>query len=148
MMNYGGWLTGHIYKHRQIVEKLKAKGFGKEQIIDYFRFENMALNEPAFCKLYKHKEQCHEMEGLNCYLCACPYFRFSDEGISEDEEERTLYSTCSINAKEGKPFATESAIHHDCSACQIPHKKSFIEKHYHEDLATIMAACEVEGMEE
>lgn len=148
MMSYEGWLKGHIYKHRLIIDKLKAQGFDKEQILDYFDFDNMVENEPDFCKLYKHKEKCHQMEKLNCFLCACPYFRFSDEGISEDEEERTLYSTCSIGAKEGKPFYTESAIHHDCSGCTIPHKRNFVAKYYDEDLGEIMKGCEVEGMEE
>jgi len=148
MMNYGGWLEGHIYKHRLIVEKLKAKGFDKEMIIDYFDFDNMVENEPDFCKLYKHKEKCHEMEKLNCYLCACPHFRFNDdEGINEDDDERTLYSTCSINAKGSKPFYSESAIHHDCSGCTIPHKRSYILKHYDEDLGKIMAECQEKGME-
>lgn len=139
---------GHFHKHKLIIGKLKAEGLTKEQIIDYFDFDNMVEKEPGFCKLYKHKQKCHDIEKLNCYLCACPHFRFSDEGISEDEEERTLYSTCSIDAKDGKPFYAESAIHHDCSGCSLPHKQSFITRCYDEDLSTIMKNCEVEGMAE
>jgi len=43
-----------------------------------------------------------------------------------------------INAKEGKTFETEDAIHLDCSACLLPHKEAFIQKHFSRDWFDIM----------
>ena len=51
-----------------------------EAIIEYFKYDNMKKNEPDFCPLYNLNKKCHEMEDLNCYLCACSYFRFNDKG--------------------------------------------------------------------
>ena len=69
-MTYAEWFDAHAEKHRAIMEKLLARGFGKAEIIDYFDFDNMVEAEPAFCPLYAEKKKCHDMEGLNCYLCA------------------------------------------------------------------------------
>ena len=105
----------------------KLDGLSDEEVIAYFRFENMVKKEPEFCPLYKENKKCHEMEELNCYLCACPYFRFDDRGLHE-KEGRTYYSACSIDAREGKAFVSEHAVHQDCSTCLLPHKESFIRK--------------------
>ena len=147
MMAYGEWLRSHAQKHGQIIAKLKAQGLEKDEIIAYFAFDNMVEKEPKFCKLYKIKEKCHEIEGLNCFLCACPYFRFSDDGIEEHEdedgEEITLYSKCSINHKDGSLSQFASAQHQDCSHCIVPHTEKFIKKNYSEDLMEIMKECDL-----
>ncbi|MEA1982421.1 MAG: hypothetical protein U9N39_02660, partial [Campylobacterota bacterium] len=100
-MSYISWFDEHAAKHKKIVDRLLAKGFNKEQIIDYFDFESMVENEKEFCPLYAQHKKCHDMEKLNCYLCACPNFRFKDEGV-EKVEEKTKYSFCDIESKDGK----------------------------------------------
>ena len=82
------------------------------------------------------------MKDLNCYLCACMYFRFSDKGIIK-EGNKTLYSLCSIEAKEGKAFVSDDAIHQDCSGCLIPHKKHVIEKHFSRDWREVMKQTKI-----
>jgi hypothetical protein len=134
-MGYGSWLRSHAKKHRQIMQKLQH--LTKEEVIVYFQFENMVQNEPDFCPLYKENRKCHEMELLNCYLCACPNFRFNDSGIKK-EGDKTLYSYCSIDSKKGGRFISEDAIHQDCSQCLIPHKEAYIMEHFDRDWLQIM----------
>ena len=134
-MTYEAWFRTHGEKHREIMKKLKT--LSDEEVIAYFRFENMREKEPDFCPLYAEGKKCHEMEVLNCYLCACPHFRFNDKGLFQ-ENEKTHYSDCSINAKEGKQFVSETAVHQDCSNCLLPHKESFIKKIFTRDWFKIM----------
>jgi len=134
-MTYREWFETHAKKHRAIVEKLQD--LSNEELIAYFRFENMVKQEPEFCPLYTTATKCHEMEALNCYLCACPHFRFDDKGICRVAEQ-TLFSTCSIEAKEGRQFVSDDAIHQDCSGCAIPHKEAYIQKHFSRDWCEIM----------
>jgi len=137
-MTYIEWFNEHAKKHKTIVDKLVAKGYSKEQIIDYFDFDNMVNAEPDFCLLYQDNKKCHNMEKLNCYLCACPYFRFNDEGLGLYNEFKIL-SKCDIH--NGKEFAVEKSIHHDCSNCTVPHHKSFVEKNFNLDWKEIMSDC-------
>ena len=134
-MSYNSWFETHGQKHKNIMKKLKD--LSDEEIITYFRFENMVEKEPGFCLLYKEKKKCHEMDDLNCYLCACPNFRFDDEGISR-EENRVVYSTCSIESKDGALFVSDDAVHQDCSGCTVPHHEAYIKKHFGRDWFEIM----------
>ena len=134
-MNYSTWFEGHGQKHQNIMKKLE--GLSEEEVIQYFRFENMVEKEPDFCYLYKENKKCHEMEILNCYLCACPHFRFDDEGISK-EESKTVYSICSIESKNGYQFVSDDAVHQDCSASTVPHHEAYIKKHFSRDWFDIM----------
>ena len=134
-MNYITWFEAHGNKHKNIMKKLKC--LSAEAVIAYFRFENMVEKEPDFCTLYKDNKKCHEMDILNCYLCACPYFRFDDNGLSK-EDAKILYSRCSIDAKEGARFVFEDAIHQDCSKCIIPHNEVYIKKHFNRDWFEMM----------
>ncbi|MDB2405689.1 hypothetical protein N9W00_02010, partial [Arcobacteraceae bacterium] len=79
-MSYLSWHEEHSQKHKEIIEKISH--LSDEQIIEYFSFENMKVNEPDFCVLYKQNKQCHDMENLNCYLCACPNFRVGKSSSS------------------------------------------------------------------
>ena len=54
------------------LNQLKLEDKTTDEVIEYFKFENMVKNEPDFCPLYKDNKKCHDMEDLNCYLCACP----------------------------------------------------------------------------
>ncbi len=129
------------------MKKLVAEGLDKEAVIAYFDFENMRIKEPDFCPLYKEPNadgtlgrKCHEMTPLNCYLCACPNFRFRDEGI-ETDDGKTLYSSCAIDSPEGAQGIYGDAIHQDCSNCTVPHHRHYIQKHYDEDWKKIMKDC-------
>jgi len=138
-MGYSEWFEKHAAKHKKIVDKLVDKGFTQEQIIDYFDFDNMVKNENDFCPLYKEPKKCHDMEKLNCYLCACPNFRFNDEGLGSYNEFKIL-SKCSID--NGEKFAGKGVIHQDCSSCSVPHHKAYIEKNFDLDWKKIMSECQ------
>ena len=134
-MGYSSWFETHGKKHQNIMKKLED--LSDEEVITYFCFENMVEKEPDFCILYKDKKKCHEMEILNCYLCACPNFRFDDLGISA-EDSKVLYSTCSIESKDGAQFVNDNAVHQDCSGCTVPHHEVYIKKHFSRDWFEIM----------
>jgi hypothetical protein len=124
------------------MERLIERGLSKQEIIDYFDFENMVQNEPDFCPLYAQKKKCHDIESLNCFLCACPYFRFKNDGLKK-VGTKTQYSYCDINSKKGRLGEYGEAIHQDCSGCVVPHKRKFVEKNYDENWFVPMKNCEL-----
>ena len=134
-MSYSSWFDKHAHKHKKIVDKLLSQGFEKEQIIEYFEFDNMVKMENDFCPLYKEPKKCHDMESLNCYLCACPNFRFDEDGLGNYNEFKIL-SKCDIN--NGEKFAGKGVIHQDCSTCSVPHHRAYIEKTFDLDWKKIM----------
>ena len=134
-MTYMEWFEIHAKKHAAIMKTLTY--LNDDEVIDYFVYENMQEKHPDFCPLYAENTKCHEMEELNCYFCACNHFRFSDEGLKK-EGSKILYSNCDIEAKEGKRFESEGAIHQDCSDCFIPHKKAVIKKYFSRDWRKVM----------
>ena len=136
-MSYTSWFNEHANKHKVIVDKLVEKNFSKEEIIDYFDFDNMVKNEPDFCPLYAQNKKCHDMESLNCYLCACPNFRFKDDGI-EKVDGKTKYSFCGIDSKDGRAGVYGDAIHQDCSRCTVPHHKAYVRKNFDLEWKKIM----------
>jgi hypothetical protein len=140
-MSYLSWFQAHSKKHALIVKKLRERGFNDEAIIDYFDFESMCINEPDFCPLYAKNKKCHDMEHLNCYLCACPNFRFNDKGFCETEGS-TQFSFCSIASQEGKQGHYGNAIHQDCSQCTVPHHKAYVKKNFHDDWLQMMNQCD------
>ena len=139
-MSYSQWVQEHAIKHKKIVAKLVAQNFTKEQIVDYFDFENMKKTEIDFCPLYAQNKKCHDMESLNCYLCSCPNFRFSDAGLKKIDDA-TQYSFCSINSQDGAQGIYGDAIHQDCSKCSVPHHRSYVLKHFNLDWNKIMKDC-------
>ena len=134
-MSYNNWFNTHAEKHKAIMQKLKD--LSMDEVIRYFRFENMLKNEPDFCPLYKKKTKCHEMKILNCYLCACPHFRFSDIGI-KTKNTQIIYSRCDINAKDGAVFESKTALHQDCSKCLLPHREAYIKKIFSREWCEMM----------
>jgi len=134
-MDYLTWFESHGQKHKNIMKKLEA--LSDEEVIAYFRFENMVEKELDFCLLYKDGKKCHEMEELNCYLCACPNFRFDDEGLYS-QGKQVIYSRCSIDSEDGAQFVSGDAIHQDCSGCTVPHHEAYIRKHFSRDWFEIM----------
>ncbi|RYA23265.1 hypothetical protein [Malaciobacter halophilus] len=134
-MSYIDWFEAHGEKHAKIMEKLKHKS--DDEVIEYFRFENMVKNEPNFCPLYKDNKKCHDYEKLNCYLCACPNFRFNDDGF-EKQEDKTLYSYCGIDSKDGSQFIGDTYIHQNCAGCIVPHKEKYIKKNFSRNWFEVM----------
>lgn len=134
-MSYTNWFKAHGLKHAAVMAKLTA--LSDEEVIRYFRFENMVENEPDFCPLYTENKKCHETDELNCYLCACPNFRFNDAGFS-DEEGKTLFSTCSIESPDGDRYVSDTAIHQNCAGCIVPHRESYIRKVFDRNWLTVM----------
>ena len=126
-MAYKEWFDKHAQKHALIVDCLQKKGLDKEAVIAYFDFENMRQKEPDFCPLYKDNKKCHDMESLNCYVCACPNFRFDDRGIKK-VDGKTQYSFCDIDSKDGEQGVYGESIHQNCSGCTVPHHVAYVEK--------------------
>ena len=129
-MGYRSWFDNHAKKHKQIMQKLQE--LSDDEIIEYFKFENMQKNEPDFCPLYAKNIKCHEIKQLNCYLCACPNFRFDDNAPK-------IKSYCSIDFKDGKQIESNGFIHQDCSNCTIPHKQKYIKQNFSKDWKDIMS---------
>lgn len=127
-MTYEEWFIKQGELHANVMKKLENKT--KNEVIEYFKFENMIKNEPNFCPLYKENKKCHDMDDLNCYFCACPHFRFDDNGFEKRADGKVLYSVCSINSKKGTQFIGEDYIHQNCSECLVPHKVKYIEKKF------------------
>jgi hypothetical protein len=134
-MTYLEWFESHAKKHEEIMETLSH--LSDDEVIEYFIYENMQVKHPDFCPLYEKNIKCHEIKVLNCYFCACNHFRFSDKGF-EKKGIQIVYSLCNIEAKEGKKFESRDAIHQDCSACLIPHKRSVIKKYFSRSWREIM----------
>ena len=125
-MSYSRWFQTHGEKHKAIMDKLTE--LSHEEVIDYFSFENMVKEEPDFCPLYKDNKKCHDIEDLNCYLCACPNFRVGE-----------LKSSCAINSKYGDNIvAKDGYIHQDCSACVVPHSTIYTKKVFDKNWQKIM----------
>jgi hypothetical protein len=143
-MSHKYWFTDHGNKHKVLIENLRAKGLSKEEIVDYFDFDNMVKSEPDYCYLYAENKKCHDIKSLNCYLCACPLFRFNSDGIKK-AGEHTAYSYCEVNSKFGKQGVFGDAIHQDCSNCSVPHSKKYVLKNYDTRWFAIMASCDIES---
>lgn len=139
-MLYEEWFEQHSKKHKKIVDKLLEKGYDKEQIIDYFDYDNMAKEEIEFCPLYKMGKKCHNMKELNCYLCGCPNFRFNDDGIGVYNGYKIL-SKCDIN--NGSSVGSGGAVHQDCSKCSVPHHKAYVSKNFDIEWRKIMQGVKI-----
>ncbi len=115
-MSYKSWFENHSNKHQTIINKISD--FTDDEIIKYFRYDNMAKKEIDFCPLYKDNKKCHQIEDLNCYLCGCSNFRLDANK-----------SYCDIDSIDGgKIVGKNGFVHQDCSNCTVPHKEDFIKK--------------------
>ena len=50
-MTYEEWFIKQGNLHANVMKRLTDKSI--DEVIEYFRFENMVKNEPDFCPLYK-----------------------------------------------------------------------------------------------
>ncbi|VAY86494.1 FIG00388424: hypothetical protein [hydrothermal vent metagenome] len=115
-----------MLKHQNIIKRLDH--LQDNNIIEYFKYENMKDKEHKFCTLYKNNTKCHDMENLNCYLCACPHFRVTSSK-----------SYCAIDSKDGGFVKDKNGfIHQDCSNCTIPHEDIFIKNNFSKNWALVM----------
>jgi len=138
-VSYSSWFQAHGQKHREIVDRVSQ--LSDRELIEYFRWDNMVANEVDFCPLYAKDKKCHDIELLNCYLCACPNFRF-DDNIFSQESGKNLYSYCDIESKDGTKYITDDAIHQNCSGCLVPHSEEYIYSHFSRDWFDIMKRVE------
>jgi len=129
------WFENHAQKHAKIMQKLTH--LSDDEVIAYFRYENMVENEPDFCPLYAQGKKCHEMERLNCYLCACPNFRFNDAGFNTSEQT-PLKSYCNIDSADGSQIEGRSGIHQNCAGCTVPHHESYIKELFQRNWRRVM----------
>ncbi|MBP9616068.1 MAG: hypothetical protein KBD88_03510 [Aliarcobacter sp.] len=135
-MTYEEWFIQQGNLHANVMKKLTDKSV--DEVIEYFKFENMVKNEPDFCPLYKDNKKCHDMEDLNCYLCACPNFRFKMEGFEKTDDGKTLFSVCSIKSRDGSQFIGDDYIHQNCSGCIVPHRAKYIKKNFNRNWFEVM----------
>lgn len=128
-MTFEEWKISHNEKFQNVLRKLKDKS--TEEIIEYFQYKNMKINEPLYCELYALGEVCHDMENLNCFLCACPHFLGQDTPLYI-ERGTYIMSTCTIKSRFRGAFTynkdDKKYQQCDCSNCHIPHKHSFVRK--------------------
>ena len=128
-MSYQSWFLKHANKHQEIVKRV-----AENELIEYFRWENISKTDIDFCPLFAKNKKCHDMENLNCYLCACPNFRF-------DDSAKVLKSWCDIDSKDGKQIEHNGVIHQDCSGCTVPHDEGYIKNHFDKNWLIIMDKC-------
>jgi len=121
-VSYDEWLKEFKAKRSEIVRRLVADGYSDREIAAYFEFDNMKVKQDKFCPLYSQNKKCHNVEYLNCFNCACPYFEIIDEPIEIDD--RKLVSWCTIDSKYAKLFVDDNDnVHCDCTDCTVPHTK-------------------------
>lgn len=141
-MSYESWYIRHGNKHRVIVDRLIELGYTKEGIIAYFDFDSMVVNEPDFCVLYAQPKKCHSIEKLSCFLCACPLFRFNDNGF-EMRGGHQVRSYCEVTSKYGSQHLFGDVIHQDCTNCVLPHSAKYVHSHFDANWFSIMRDCNI-----
>lgn len=126
-MSYEEWIEDHDIKVNNILKRLSGKGI--EETVSYFNYENMKDNELDFCPLYKNNSKCHDIDELNCLLCACPHFHFNNE--TDITKRVTIASTCTISSRfKGEYYANPDEngvikVHCDCTDCFVPHRHKY-----------------------
>ena len=140
-MTYSSWATDHLKSRQAIQQKLEAKGLTPEQVVDYFNYDIMSVNKPNFCPLYAQGKKCHNVSYLNCYLCACPHFKYSDDSLYQKDSKK-IFSECTINSRFATDFEFENDVHCNCADCTIPHTKKAALKAY-EHLPKVNDTCSI-----
>lgn len=127
-MTFKAWREDYEKRRDKVLEKLF--GSTKEQVVDYFMYDNMVKNEQDFCPLYEAGAKCHNMDNLNCYYCACPFFVASDdEPLEILEDGFEVMSKCAVNSKFAFAYTSKDQKQQcDCTNCKLPHRKIFIMK--------------------
>lgn len=125
-MTFVEWSIKHYEDRKAILEKLKDKS--EEEIVEYFNYDNMVDSEPNYCPLYAMGNKCHNMKDLNCLLCACPFFKFSDDKPIDIRGDIKVMSVCTIDSKHANSYIIGNKQQCDCSQCTVPHKYHVVMK--------------------
>lgn len=126
LVKFEDWSNDHFDKLSKVFEKFE-ENTPVNSIVDYFDYENISKSENGFCPLYRDYTKCHQTEKLNCLLCSCPHFRYSDiTPLSVREDGIKVMSMCSIGSKDGRYFISDGIAQCDCSECILPHKNGYI----------------------
>jgi len=124
------WEKGHFEK---VLGEVKQAGIdfsleNLDEIVEHLSCDIRKLEYPGRCPYYASGKGCHDLEDLNCFLCACPNY----------ESER-LEGGCKINSEGGKWHYHENlplGRVWDCSDCEINHTsgevREYIEKNFDE----------------
>lgn len=126
-MSYLNWFIKTSQKHKILLNSLQKKGYSKSKIIDFFDFDNLKNIEPKFCTLFIKDKKCHNMNSLNCYMCACDNFRFKLNSKN--------ISYCKLGL--GERFEKDKKIYQNCLKCKLPHQKRYILKRFNFDWSRI-----------
>lgn len=125
-MTFHEWRTKHTEDLVVLLSSLPVDSI--DEIISYFDYDNMSKAHPEFCPLYSTSTKCHDMKRLNCFFCACPHFKCSDEPLFVSENGTKTMSICTISSKQAQSFTIDNISQCDCSTCFIPHTHSHIRR--------------------
>jgi Zn-finger protein len=114
------------YHFMEIVKELKSENISISyenipRIVEAMSFNKRSRRNSEKCPYYKEEplHSCHNMNNLNCLLCACPNYN-----------SKELEGGCVINSKKGKWTYHENLPAGrvwDCSDCKINHSKEEVE---------------------
>jgi len=105
-----------------------------ESITTHFVYENMQMENPNFCPLYKKSKLCHHLkpDKLYCFACDCPHYSLDDSPFMQNDMKTV--GKCLVQSKKaryvtykGKSVESQYAIL-DCTDCIIPHTKYSAER--------------------
>jgi len=132
------WEINHM---KTVVKELKTEGIGLTvenipKMIEYMSFEKRSKRDSSQCPYYQKNppEPCHDIEELNCLLCACPNY-----------QSEKLEGGCEIDSKKGKYHHHEKLPEGkiwDCSDCKINHSPKEIEKYLLKNLERLIKISE------
>lgn len=115
-LSFYAFLTHLNLKKSLIIKQQSFKTV--DEMVDYFDFENMSKYQKHFCILYKTGTKCHEIQNLNCFFCACPFYVVQDE----------KHTFCKINSKFASYIVLDDLNICDCTNCHFIHKKFVVNK--------------------
>tara|TARA_Y100000310_G_C20640218_1_gene793489 strand:+ start:672 stop:1106 length:435 start_codon:yes stop_codon:yes gene_type:complete len=97
-----------------------------DEIIKQTSFEVRSRNYSHECPYYVSNKKCHDLEDLNCFLCACPNYNSG-----------SLIGGCEIESKSGKWHYHKNLPKGkvwDCFDCSVNHSsgevRDYIEKNF------------------
>jgi Zn-finger protein len=121
-----------------IVRELKSENINISyenipKIIEAMSFYRRSRRNPEKCPYYQENppHPCHELDNLNCLLCACPNYN-----------SKELEGGCMINSKKGKWTYHQnlpSGRVLDCSDCNVNHSKKEVENYLKKNMEKLIA---------
>tara|TARA_Y100000310_G_scaffold49946_1_gene46110 strand:- start:155 stop:577 length:423 start_codon:yes stop_codon:yes gene_type:complete len=122
------WEKEHFIK---VLSEIKSAGIdfslnNLDAIVEQTSFKVRSKNQPDECPYYPSKGGCHDLNDLNCFLCACPNY-----------DSKSFEGGCKIESSLGgwhyhKNLPTRRVW--DCSGCFINHSsgeaKDYIKENF------------------